>query len=803
MDNILSLKPEKIIGLNFGSTNPFFLKRNNKNFFICSIHSSVELFNMNTLRIRAKSPFLHHKIPISYFLSIKNRTMVVIKNTIHILDYLIPLTRLSLCKDEIIFFLTNSTFFITYHKSNKKITLINPWSFKIISKLILPNEIIDIQLVEFTNLNELIVILTKKREIELWDLKKKYCLLRFFHNSSDQIYSFKFLTISQLLVFGFGSGKIIIYSFTKRYKTSEIKIKNIGVIFNIFTAHVSNKSLVLRSNRYLILFNILKNNYRKIKSINNYDKIYCVESVRDFISFLKLEIYEKKIFLFKYYFTTRKFDIIISRIGNKFPLDKLKNVGQLNDEIACTTIIGEFHILKYNYFKNKIRIGSSLKKKNKVKVKELQIKSFPFNKKILYLAICFYQSYRPFVWKINKEKTIELDIALSPISRKSGNITSICFSKNANYLLLGYQKNLVSLLSLKNGKYLHLKKNHNLKNSDTFCKVFSVSYDKNNEFFLTGCSCGLLVIWNTYNFTKIKFLEIKKKIYALKWCQQFDIIIAVTIDNEIQIICPETFLVIRIYSGHKKKITDVLVLKNSNFIITSSLDKSIKIWNLIKNKCESTFKFLYYPINIYADKNQKILISSHRFTLGLGLFKINEKNSEYKTLEFHKKLIEKNGKLTILKIKSKQFISFTVCKKVHKKIFRKKNKLLVHFSTENKKNNCQLNGNASNKYFITETLLNQFQIDSFDHLSLKNLLKIQVRKYKKIKNFNMLGFFLEIYLDKFTCNMKIENWFNFFFFLKKNTFLVIKAKNDIESIFKRILTESNRKYLKYSKLHYH
>jgi WD40 repeat protein len=802
MNTIINLKPHKIIGLNLGLSNPFFFKRNNINFFISSIHSSLDLFNTNTLMIRAKSPFLHHKFSVSHFLSIKNRTMVVIKNTIHILDYLIPLTRLSPSTDEIIFFLTNGISCITYHKSTKKITLMNPWNFKIISKLILLNEIIDIQFVKFTNFKELIVFLNNKNEVEIWNLKKRYCLLKFFHNSSDLIYSFNFLNSSQLLVFGFASGKIIIYSFIQRYKISEIKIKNMGAIFNIFSTHFSDNLMMLRSNKYLILFNILKNNFIKIKSINKYDKVYCIESARDFISFLKLEIYEKKIFLFKYYFTTKKFDIKLSRVGNKFPIDKLKNVGQLNNEIAYTTIIGEFHILKYNCFKNKIRIELNLKRKNRVKIKEFQLKSFFFGKKILYLAICFYRSYRPFVWKINRENTVELNVILTPIFRKSGRITSICFSKNANYLLLGYQKNLISLLNLKNGKYLHLKKNHNLNNDSKFCQVVSISYDKNNEFFLTGCSCGLLAIWDTYNFTKIKLLHLKKKIYALKWCEQLDMIISVTKDNQIYIICPETFLVIRIYSGHKKKITDFLVLRNSNFIITSSLDKSIKIWNFIKNKCESTFRFLYYPINLYIDKNEKILISTHRFTLGLGLFNINEKNSEYKALEFHLKLIEKNGKLPILKIQSTSFISFSICKKIYKRIFKKKNIILIHHSIENKKKFYQINDDAFNKYFRTNPPFSQFEFDYVDYPLLKNLLKIQAKKYKEIKNFNMLGFLLEIFIDNFTCDMKLEIWFNIFFFLKKNTFLIINAKNEVEPIFKRILTESNRKYSKYVDLDY-
>jgi WD40 repeat protein len=796
MHRAFALKPENIIGLHLGQSFPFFLKRKNNNFLIHSINSCLFLFNLKNLMIRSKSPFLHHIALISRILSIKNRTFVIIKNTVHILDYLVPITRFSICKGKNLFLLTNDPFFLIYNNQENKIKLMNPWTFKLISEINLQTEAIDIQIENLTKNKDFLLILNIKKNLEIWDLKKKICNVKFYCNYLSQIVSFKYLNKPKILVFGFNDGNLIFYNFTKINFNIEIK-KKIGTILEIFDSFFLKDFFFFRNNNFLYLFNILKNTFKNIGKIDSFDRLYCIQPAYNFISFLKIKIYEKKIYLFRYYYKKKKTQMIVSRIGNKFPLEKLKMDIQLPDVFVCTSVFEKIYILKYDYFKNSKKLNFNIEKKNKLKIKELQIKYFSFNQRYLCIAICFYQLYKPVLFKINKMKILEVNINLPSQITKCGRSISICFSKNANYLLIGYDNNCVSLFDLSRGKYLFVKQNHIIKNKKNKCKVISLSYDKNSEFFISGCFCGVIILWDSYKFSKINFLKIKKKIYLLKWCERSDLIIIFTINNEILVIFPETFSIIRKFSGHKKKIHDFLILKNSNILITCSSDKTIKIWNFIKNKCEYTLRFFYSPISLVLDKNESILISSHQYTLGLGLIQIYKSKINYKKFEYYKNSVEKNGKLLSLKKGA-----FNVnCNQIIAKV-DKKDKLTNNLFVSKKK--------KSNKFKIVLNNINISKKTQFNYLKfcllncnqLKNLFKIQLKKSKEIKNYNTVLFFFEIFFESFMYDFKLDKWITFFPFFNKTIIWFINQRYYNECIFVRMSIESNRKYLKYTNFYY-
>ena len=161
----------------------------------------------------------------------------------------------------------------------------------------------------------------------------------------------------------------------------------------------------------------------------------------------------------------------------------------------------------------------------------------------------------------------------------------------------------------------------------------------------------------------------------MKWHENSDLIVLITLNNQIEILFPDSFCVVRRFYGHDKKITDFLILNKSNFLITASFDKTIKIWDLLKNNCIFTLKFFYSPINLAINKEETILITSHQFTLGLGLIKIIENNIKLDMLKYYKYRIEKNTKLLIIKKEAVNLIEYKVFKNIYNKIFKRKKKV--------------------------------------------------------------------------------------------------------------------------------
>ena len=395
---------------------------------------------------------------------------------------------------------------------------------------------------------------------------------------------------------------------------------------------------------------------------------------------------------------------------------------------------------------------------------------------------------------------MEIDIHLPSTIIKCGKTTSICFSKNTNKLLLSFEKNLIGLFELNKGRYSYIKKNHTGKFEKHKCKVISICFDKNSEFFTTACSCGIIIIWNTFNFTKINFLDIKQKIYCMKWHENSDLIVLITLNNQIEILFPDSFCVVRRFYGHDKKITDFLILNKSNFLITASFDKTIKIWDLLKNNCIFTLKFFYSPINLAINKEETILITSHQFTLGLGLIKIIENNIKLDMLKYYKYRIEKNTKLLIIKKEAVNLIEYKVFKNIYNKIFKRKKKVKNVFNFSKKKISSQFK--ISFFKCIKKTSFEYFNFDLLNFSYLKNLIKIQLKKSTAIDNYNIFIVLFEIYLDYIICDLKINKWLGFLIFFNKRFFHIIDIKNYCQCIFKIISIEANRKNLKYNNIYY-
>nr|UXY86703.1 WD repeat-containing protein 13 [Cryptomonas paramecium] len=761
------VKPHGIAGANFEFSFPFFLKRNNEIFFLLSVHSCLNLFKLKTLSIKTKSPFIHHRFPILDKVLVKNRIIIILKNGIHVLDYFIPLTRFFYFFKKPDVFFINQFLIIIYDKMLKKFTILNPWTFSLFCKFKLPNKIICIQVTKCTKFQKNVCILNDENEIEVRNqFMQKKMVLKLYSTFTHQCFSSNSINFSNSFIYRFNK-KTFIYDFLLKKKIYQFKTKIFH--FNANTVFYK-KNLIIGYKNHFLFYCIPKGSLKKIKLRINFSKNYFFKIYKNFT--LNLKFYNQAIYLYQYSHKKAQFSLIVCRFSNRYPSIRLKKHENNKHENIYIDLIGRICLWKYNYIRSII-----FKKEKKLKPRVIHFQTTFFQqKKNFYLIIIFQQFNYPYIWKISQTRISKLKIVTLLEKKKQGKVTSIFSIKNSNELcIMTYRKNLVCLFDLNRIKYLCKKKNHITTKKKT-CKVTSVFCNTTGSFFISLCFCNILIIWKTKNFQKIQYIKIKNQIYFLKWFCKFNIITIVDYHNQILLMFLNCFFNLKKCIGHEKKINDILIVKNLNFLISSSFDKTIRVWDLFRNKCKFAIKFSYSPCYLVINRTQDTLISGHLFTTGLSLFRINKCKFLRYFFYLYKDLNEQSKKILPIFFKRKKnfFLS------IYKSFYKKKNsnffiKTMVKFKKTNKTSldifkNVNFLALSFRKIFLPKLYL----YDSKDCISLKKTV-----------------FFTEFYLNNLVCGLKTQECVEFFLFFYENIFLGLNPKS-IQVIVQVISNELSR-----------
>ena len=89
---------------NFANGNIYEIYNlNSKKYIFISNFSSIYQYEIETLKLIKKSPLLYFTSSIENILTFKNRTFATIGSTLHVLDFLVPTTRIKLFNNSSIY----------------------------------------------------------------------------------------------------------------------------------------------------------------------------------------------------------------------------------------------------------------------------------------------------------------------------------------------------------------------------------------------------------------------------------------------------------------------------------------------------------------------------------------------------------------------------------------------------------------------------------------------------------------------------------------------------------------------------
>lgn len=187
---------------------------------------------------------------------------------------------------------------------------------------------------------------------------------------------------------------------------------------------------------------------------------------------------------------------------------------------------------------------------------------------------------------------------------------------NAIHLFAGYSTGDVERFNIQSG--LHRQHYGGTKTAHKTC-VRGVHSDSLNQTVLSGDLDGTVKIWNFAGEAKYPIAKLTLPSgVALFRAHAESGMLAIALDNyDVCVLDCETKSVIRKFSGHTARITDVTFSPDSRWLITASMDCSVKVWDIPSTYMVDHFCFETPCISMTMSPTGDFLATAHVSNLGI------------------------------------------------------------------------------------------------------------------------------------------------------------------------------------------
>lgn len=583
---------------------------------------------------------------------IKNRTFATINCTLHVLDFSIPITRIKIFNYSISNMIRFTNNIFLFSQLEQKGFVVNAWTLCTVKLLEPGSKILFLSKSNTPLKKNLILFYSTDGIVEIWniDIAKKICSLSFDLIFDDEKF---FLTHDKDNIFiNFQQRKLFIYNFKKHKKIwvyhGEKIEKVLSVKHDSITFFIKGKDTLyqIKKNKKTLFNPLIQGHTGKLGFMEFYKNNLL----------LTVGLYDNTIAIHYLSKTRLKFILVIKKSGKTFPPQRIQTITLNKNKSMVENILKKIKNCKKNkakmgnqkktyssdnYFQNLKSKGKIFCKNPNVTLKQLIVKNDSFNPIEIKIGFFFFRN--PGVWIMKVFQNSYPPKFSNPIQCEKNlyNVSCIGISNKLDIGIIGYEDNFISFFDINTRTYLLHGKNHNFLDRKFRCKIILCETDSSEIFFLSYCSHGILNLWSLLTL-KIEKTLILKGLNLLSWSSKRDLIFASSLDSKIYLIIPQNFYTIRVLVGHIDKIMDILFIKNDRYLISSSFDKTLRVWDLIRNNCSDKIKFKYHPLYIGIKKGEESIYISHENTIGFGEWQLYHKQETKVQQPSKKKFLQKS-----------------------------------------------------------------------------------------------------------------------------------------------------------------
>lgn len=603
-DSLIS--PYKSIGLFLDNNAPYIYSAGNKSFMAVSTNHSYKIYKLPDLKIKLLGPHFPYKITsfVAHnellYLACKNEILRVkfyhIEQKYTILpQHKSPLANLLLLGEVLL--------------ATDCLRQVILWDIKQSNPLFSFEVDYDILAIfhPMTYLNKIVIV--GRRNMELYNIKAHEKIYDFtesletrYHlvEKSIEITSIKQSPNLHIVALGFSNGLIALH--------------NIQLDITLFTFQQQNAVLRLSfSHRELPLLassdnfgnvNIWELNDRRLFSVLkavHQSNVTCLEFLETELILLTGSGSDNSILQWKYdELEDNKFRLIRSRVGLKNVVKKLKFYGEnglhlitaSNDpesEIRDISILNECMSINFSKKINKNMKKMLIDTESQYKLNEILDFDFALNREKEWgnLLTCHYYSCKPCLWSCEDHSIIKKTMEIvEDHTKKDDNlnfITAVSVTNCGNFGVLGFKNGLISKINMQSGvfqKEFHDKTNNGHKNA-----ILSLKINNYNKLLVSFDEDSKLIFWDFFS-GKLETIknDFPSKISKMELSKTSQLFLLTFEDNSIELWDTYKKIKSRRFTGHERPINEAKFTPNNKFIVSCSMDQTMKIWDVLSGQ---------------------------------------------------------------------------------------------------------------------------------------------------------------------------------------------------------------------------
>ena len=213
--------------------------------------------------------------------------------------------------------------------------------------------------------------------------------------------------------------------------------------------------------------------------------------------------------------------------------------------------------------------------------------------------------------------------------------TAICMTSCGNFVLIGYSSGHVDKYNIQSGIHRgELVDNQNNLNNGAHpnIEIRGITTDSLNQIVITGDAQGLLKFWKFSSgalFSKMQVTPTGAGIRKMALHRDNSLLAVVTSDFGLLMIDTVSRIMIRKfkegngrdqYCVHDDQITDLVISPNSQWIVTTSLDSTMKVWDIPSGTLVDHIVFPNPATSVTFSPSEDLLATCHVGDLGVYLW---------------------------------------------------------------------------------------------------------------------------------------------------------------------------------------
>ncbi|XP_012945406.1 WD repeat-containing protein 36 isoform X2 [Aplysia californica] len=202
------------------------------------------------------------------------------------------------------------------------------------------------------------------------------------------------------------------------------------------------------------------------------------------------------------------------------------------------------------------------------------------------------------------------------VSEHAITATAVDISSCGNFAVIGYSSGHVDMYNLQSG----LIRGSFGDPTAHDCTVRGVACDGLNQKLITGGADGLLCFWRFKAKTMLDKLQLEAYISQMQLHRDSSMLAVALDDFTIVIIDIDTRRRVREFSGHTSAISDMTFRADGRWLISASMDCTVRTWNIPTGRLVDAFLVRSAPTSVTMSPCDNFLSSTHVGDVGVYLW---------------------------------------------------------------------------------------------------------------------------------------------------------------------------------------